>query len=94
MLLLKSDVVPDGQEGSQKIIRLWIHEVYRVFYDRLVDETDRDTFFSMVKVSHHPYLKSYIFYCDLTKLVRAYLFTLQSGNKYKNYNIQGQNWNK
>jgi len=42
--------VPDGQEGSQKIIRLWIHEVYRVFYDRLVDETDRDLFFNMVKV--------------------------------------------
>ncbi|XP_053376707.1 dynein axonemal heavy chain 3-like [Mercenaria mercenaria] len=51
VLLLKSEVVPDGQEGSQKIIRLWIHEVYRVFYDRLVDETDRDTFFGMVKTS-------------------------------------------
>jgi dynein heavy chain len=48
--LLKSEVVPEGQEGSQKIIRLWIHEVYRVFYDRLVDETDRDTFFGMIKV--------------------------------------------
>ena len=49
-MLLKPEVVPDGQEGSQKIIRLWIHEVYRVFYDRLVDETDRDLFFNMVKV--------------------------------------------
>ena len=49
-MLLKPEVVPDGQEGSQKIIRLWIHEVYRVFYDRLVDETDRDLFFKMVKV--------------------------------------------
>jgi len=50
VLLLKPDVIPDGQEGSQKIMRLWIHEVYRVFYDRLVDENDRDLFFNMVQV--------------------------------------------
>ncbi|XP_068431186.1 dynein axonemal heavy chain 3 isoform X2 [Clinocottus analis] len=36
------------QDGD-KLIRLWIHEVYRVFYDRLIDEEDKETFFGIIK---------------------------------------------
>lgn len=36
------------QDGD-KLIRLWIHEVYRVFYDRLIDDEDKRIFFGIVK---------------------------------------------
>ncbi|XP_071960977.1 dynein axonemal heavy chain 3-like [Antedon mediterranea] len=49
ILLIKPDCVPSGNEGAKKLIRLWVHEVYRVFYDRLVDEDDRQTFFKIIK---------------------------------------------
>lgn len=30
-------------------MRLWIHEVYRVFSDRLIEEKDKEAFFEIVK---------------------------------------------
>ncbi|XP_050953838.1 dynein axonemal heavy chain 3 [Labeo rohita] len=47
------------QEGD-KLIRLWIHEVYRVFYDRLIDNEDREKFFSIVKERTSAYFKQSI----------------------------------
>ncbi|KAM4746905.1 dynein axonemal heavy chain 3-like [Rhinophrynus dorsalis] len=49
VMLLKPGEVPQSTEGAHKLMRLWIHEVYRVFCDRLVSSQDRKTFFHIVK---------------------------------------------
>ncbi len=42
MMLQKPETVPVGKPGELQHIRLWVHEVLRVFYDRLVDDKDRN----------------------------------------------------
>ncbi|XP_038676444.1 dynein heavy chain 3, axonemal isoform X3 [Scyliorhinus canicula] len=41
----------------EKLIRLWIHEVYRVFYDRLIADDDRQIFFSIIKETTSSFFK-------------------------------------
>ncbi|KAJ3193186.1 Dynein heavy chain 7, axonemal [Irineochytrium annulatum] len=40
---------PEAYTETRKIIRLWQHETYRVFYDRLIDDVDRKWFFDNSK---------------------------------------------
>lgn len=42
MMLQQPSTVAQGPEGAKQFIRLWVHEVLRVFYDRLVDDADRN----------------------------------------------------
>ena len=45
LLLATADKFPE----ASKMHKLWTHEVYRVFYDRLVDDNDRNWFFANTK---------------------------------------------
>ena len=64
ILLIKSKSLADlgSKDAGTKLIRLWVHEVYRVFYDRLVDDEDRETFFKIVKVHFGHYKKNITIY--------------------------------
>lgn len=39
----------DRYQEPEKIIRLWTHEAYRVFYDRLIDDEGRDWFHGVIR---------------------------------------------
>ncbi|CAI8001099.1 Dynein heavy chain 7, axonemal, partial [Geodia barretti] len=42
-------VKPQSLENKRTFIRLWVHEVYRVYYDRLVDGKDRQWVFELLQ---------------------------------------------
>lgn len=39
---------PDTFDNSEIMVRLWVHECFRVFFDRLVDEKDRNWFKNLI----------------------------------------------
>ncbi|XP_044001725.1 dynein axonemal heavy chain 12 [Aphidius gifuensis] len=47
----------DSVETNTTFTKLWVHEILRVFGDRLVDETDRDWLFKQIKKTVQIYLK-------------------------------------
>lgn len=47
----------ESAENKKTFTRLWVHEIMRVFYDRLVDEADRTWFFGVLKKSTRDFMK-------------------------------------
>lgn len=50
-------VPPKKLTDEEKLVRLWIHETYRVVYDRLVDADDRKQLLSMVHSASQTHLR-------------------------------------
>ena len=42
-------IKPQSLESKKTFIKLWVHEVYRVYYDRLVDSKDRQWLFDLLQ---------------------------------------------
>jgi dynein heavy chain len=39
---------PDSYDNQDSMIKLWVHECFRVFHDRLVDDKDRQWFKNLI----------------------------------------------
>lgn len=49
IMLQPADALEPGKEGAAAHVRLWCHEVFRVFYDRLVDRKDQEWLLETIK---------------------------------------------
>ncbi|CAB3257081.1 unnamed protein product [Arctia plantaginis] len=47
----------ESTDNKKTFIRVWVHEILRVFYDRLVDANDRTWFFNILKKSTGEFMK-------------------------------------
>ncbi|XP_026763473.2 dynein axonemal heavy chain 12 [Galleria mellonella] len=47
----------ESADNKKTFTRVWVHEIMRVFYDRLVDEEDRSWFFGILKKSTRDFMK-------------------------------------
>ncbi|KAK9508782.1 hypothetical protein O3M35_006257 [Rhynocoris fuscipes] len=54
-------LLPSSRAGSpEKVMRLWVHETIRVFGDRLIENSDRETLFEQMKASCYFYIRSHM----------------------------------
>ncbi|XP_046961667.1 dynein axonemal heavy chain 12 [Vanessa cardui] len=47
----------ESAENKKTFTRVWVHEILRVFYDRLVDEPDRLWFFNLLRKSTQDFMR-------------------------------------
>eukprot|EP00899_Mesostigma_viride_P020786 jgi/Mesvir1/28709/Mv19680-RA.1 len=50
-IMLQKAVSVAGIDGCEKHAKLWVHEVMRVFYDRLTEEKDQEWLLSLIKTT-------------------------------------------